>query len=54
MLFDNVMVDQSPQNRKQLGTEDDYTGFRYLASVSFTAICMRTSTIGWKSIWPRT
>ena len=30
MLLDNVMVDQSPLNRKQLGTEDDYTGFRYL------------------------
>lgn len=30
MLLDNVNVDQSPLNRKQVGTEDDYTGFRYL------------------------
>jgi len=29
-LFDNVLVDQSPKNQKQLGTEDDYTGFRFL------------------------
>ncbi len=29
-LFDNVLVDQSPKNRQQLGTEDDYTGFRYM------------------------
>ncbi|HEX3997067.1 MAG TPA: porin [Pirellulales bacterium] len=29
-LLDNVMISQSPQNHKQLGTEDDYTGFRYM------------------------